>query len=237
MGALLVLVVAQASFLGYVLVASLRMRTEMPASYSLARIRERERSQPNAPRIHVDLPDIPIPLTYSLIAVEDHRFADHAGFDVEAIQRAIRINREYGYLAYGGSTITQQLARTVFLYTKKSYLRKALEVEAAILMDFVLSKERTLELYLNLVEWGPGVFGLGAAAEYHYGKAVRGLSGEEIVDLLTILASPVRYDPNDIDESEQLRLRRASIERTYEIISQLPSQKRIEIRPVSQGGT
>jgi len=129
------------------------------------------------------------------IATEDFRFYDHPGIDIEAIKRAYVVNRKVGYRMYGGSTITQQLTRTLFLIPKKLILRKYIEVYMSLIMELFLTKERILELYLNYCEWGKGIFGISMAAKHHFNKEIRDLTIDEITRLITILANPVDFSP------------------------------------------
>lgn len=143
------------------------------------------------------------PLTYTkipsfakrgVIYLEDHLFWTHNGLVWEAIQKAYETNQKVGKVAYGGSTITQQLARTLFLFPERMYLRKGLEAGTALILETVLSKERILELYLNNIEWGPGIFGIEAAARYHYGTGARNLNKEQLSRLLAIVTNPVAFN-------------------------------------------
>jgi monofunctional biosynthetic peptidoglycan transglycosylase len=228
---LLAIATAQVAFLLHITIESLMLRNRIPQWYSLLAIREWSTGSRAAPQVPVSLEEVPISLLYTLVVIEDHEFANHAGFQMDSIRRAVRINRAFGYRAYGGSTLTQQLARTLFLYPRKSYLRKILEIEAAVVLDIVLSKERILELYVNCVEWGPSLFGLGAAAQRYYNEPVSALAASQIVDLVTILASPVLYDPESYMESQMLRRRHAAVYAIHTFVDGLPSRKRVEIRP------
>jgi monofunctional biosynthetic peptidoglycan transglycosylase len=150
-----------------------------------------------------------------LVALEDGAFYRHHGIDLAAIQNAIRVNKEVGRTMYGGSTITQQLARSLFLTTHRSYIRKYLEAGIAVALEAFLAKERILELYFNYVEWGPGVFGIGAAARYYYGKDVSKMSVDEYRRLVAILSSPVRYGVWTFPSSPLLAERYAYLVRVF----------------------
>jgi len=128
-----------------------------------------------------------------IIYLEDHNFRTHFGIVWGAIVEAWDANQRLGYEAYGGSTITQQLARTLFLIPEKNWVRKGAEAMIAVLLEVVLSKDRILELYLNNIEWGPGVFGIEAGSRYQFGTGVRNLSKEQLARLLAIITSPVKY--------------------------------------------
>lgn len=139
-------------------------------------------------------------LAAAVIASEDARFFAHHGLDWTEIERAVEEKLNAGRLR-GASTITQQLVRNLFLTTDRSVLRKGVELPLALLAELLLSKHRILELYLNVVEWGPGVFGAEAAARYHYGLAAAGLSREQAARLAAILPSPRKRSPAAMDGS------------------------------------
>jgi len=143
----------------------------------------------------VPLDKIPSDIIKMAIATEDYRFYTHPGIDIEAIKRAYVINRKVGYHMYGGSTITQQLSRTLFLMPKKLLIRKYAEVLISLEMEMLLSKERILELYLNYCEWGKGIFGVARASEHYYRKDPDRLTIDQTARLITILANPISYGP------------------------------------------
>jgi membrane peptidoglycan carboxypeptidase len=153
-----------------------------------------------------------------LVRLEDYTFYQHHGIDLQAIKDAARVNRIIGRPLYGGSTITQQLARTLYLTPDKSYARKYVEAILALCMEMVLRKERILELYFNYVEWGPGVYGIGAAAAYHYGKDVRSLTVDEYRRLLTLLSSPLRYGVTSFERSRLLAERYSYLVTTFPVL-------------------
>lgn len=130
----------------------------------------------------------------AVIAAEDTGFVDHHGIEWEAIERAARVNLEAGEIAQGGSTITMQLAKNLFLSSDRSYIRKAQEIVIAGMLELVMDKARILELYLNLVEWGDGVFGIEAAARHYYGASAARLNPRQAAWLAAILPAPKRYD-------------------------------------------
>jgi len=136
---------------------------------------------------------ISLQLKRAVVAAEDARFLDHEGFDWEAIQRALERMEERGRIAGGGSTISQQLAKNLFLSGERSWLRKGQEALITWMLEQALSKRRILELYLNVAEWGEGVFGAEAAARYHFGVAAGSLDAEQAAWLAAILPSPRRY--------------------------------------------
>jgi monofunctional glycosyltransferase len=168
---------------------------------------------PQDPPDFVPLARMPATLVRAVIYIEDLRFYRHHGFDPASIRYAIELNRRLGYRAYGGSTITQQLARTLFLIPSKTYFRKYLELLAAVEMELILSKSRILELYLNQAEWGPGIWGVQDAARTYFGKDVASLAPEQIVRLVTVLPSPLRYTPDTFDSNAILTRRYQAVER------------------------
>ena len=134
-------------------------------------------------------------LQRAVIAAEDASFFVHEGFDWEGLRDAAIHNFEAGELRRGGSTITQQLAKNLYLSTERSLLRKAREALITRTLEHRLTKERILELYLNVAEWGRGIYGAEAAARHHFGKSAAGLTADEAAWLAAILPSPQRYDP------------------------------------------
>ena len=156
---------------------------------------------------YVPLERIPRNLQRMVVRVEDYKFYKHAGVDAEALFNAFKLNRRFGRVRYGGSTITMQVARTLFLVPEQSYLRKYLEILIAIELDLVMKKSRILELYLNYCEWGKGVYGIGSAASYYYHKKVQELTVDESRRIVTILASPLRYTVDNFEGRKSLRRR------------------------------
>jgi monofunctional biosynthetic peptidoglycan transglycosylase len=134
-------------------------------------------------------------LQHAVIAAEDGRFYQHHGIDWKAVQKVADDSRETGAVTRGASTITQQLVKNLFFTTHHNPLRKALEYTLAPLADRILGKKRVLELYLNIVEWGPGVYGAEAAAEYHYHTSAARLNREQSARLAACLPSPRRRRP------------------------------------------
>jgi monofunctional biosynthetic peptidoglycan transglycosylase len=128
----------------------------------------------------------------AVIASEDQLFFEHNGFDIKGIKNAIEKNKQ-GKKLRGGSTISQQVARNVFLWQKRSWLRKGLEAYFTVLIEFVWGKERILEVYLNIAELGPNTFGMKAAAHNFFKKAPSKLSRQEAARLAACLPSPRRY--------------------------------------------
>jgi len=134
-------------------------------------------------------------LVQAVVISEDDKFWSHKGFDFEAIKTALRRDIRNKTWRYGGSTITQQLAKNIFLSPSKDPLRKLREFIITWRLENTLSKKRILELYLNVVEWGDGVFGAEAASQRYYGKPASELTPREAVHLAVVLPSPRRYNP------------------------------------------
>jgi monofunctional biosynthetic peptidoglycan transglycosylase len=134
-------------------------------------------------------------LKRAVVAAEDAKFVGHEGFDWQAISRAIERNEKKGRIVAGASTISQQLAKNLFLSGERSWLRKGEEAAITWMLEATLSKRRILELYLNFAEWGEGVFGAEAAARYHFGVTAAALNAEQAAYLAAILPSPRRYAP------------------------------------------
>ena len=136
---------------------------------------------------------ISVQLKRAVIASEDARFTEHEGVDWEAIEKAYKENLRRGKPARGGSTITQQLAKNLFLSPERSYLRKVQELMITYMIEALWDKRRILEVYLNVVEWGEGLFGAEAAARHYYGVGAAQLNGEQASRLAAYLPNPKRY--------------------------------------------
>lgn len=167
-----------------------------------------------APR-PVPLKTIPVYIRSMLIGVEDGKFYSHHGLDFEAFKRARKINAIVGRPLYGGSTLTMQLARTLFLVPEKSYIRKYLEIIVALEMEAILSKDRILELYFGYAEWGKGIFGIEAASRKYYKLPVNSLDRDQAARLVTLLSSPIKYTPATLSKSGILRERYAYLSRRF----------------------
>jgi len=135
-------------------------------------------------------------LKRAVIAAEDARFTEHEGVDWEAIERAYEANRKKGKVVRGGSTITMQLAKNLFLSGERSYLRKGQELVITYMIETVMTKRRILELYLNVAEWGVGVFGAEAGARHHFGVSAAQLGPWEAARMAAMLPRPRYYDAN-----------------------------------------
>lgn len=149
-------------------------------------------------------------LEHAVVAAEDDGFFQHHGFDWEALRDAAESQWERSRRRRGGSTITQQLVKNLFLTTHRTWLRKAVEVPLTILAEVLLPKRRILELYLNVVEWGPGVFGADAAARYHYGIPPAWLERTQAARLAACLPAPHRRVPQKMGAVSAVILRHMS---------------------------
>ncbi|MBP8020605.1 MAG: monofunctional biosynthetic peptidoglycan transglycosylase [Agitococcus sp.] len=147
-------------------------------------------------------------LKKALITSEDAKFLDHEGFDWEGIQTAWEKNLKKGKIVAGGSTISQQLAKNLFLSGKKTPWRKLEEAAITIMMEKMMSKRRIFEIYLNVIEWGNGVFGAEAAARHYYRKSARNLSAGESAKLAAMVPNPRYFDKH---RSDRRLLRKARI--------------------------
>jgi monofunctional biosynthetic peptidoglycan transglycosylase len=147
-------------------------------------------------RSWVSLEAVSPALLRSVVAAEDARFFQHHGIDVDAVERARRYNvRHRGLRLHGASTITMQCARNVFLWQGRTYLRKALEIYFAALLELLWDKRRILEVYVNVAEWGDGVFGVEAAARRYFGVDAARLTRRQAALLAAALPSPLRSNP------------------------------------------
>ena len=136
---------------------------------------------------------ISIHLKRAVITSEDARFSEHEGVDWDAVEKAYKENVKRGRPAKGGSTITQQLAKNLFLSPERSYLRKGQELVITYMIEALWDKRRILEVYLNAVEWGEGIFGAEAAARHYYGLSAAQLGTEQSARLAAYLPNPKRY--------------------------------------------
>jgi monofunctional glycosyltransferase len=139
---------------------------------------------------------VSVHLKRALIAAEDAKFLEHEGFDWESIQQAYEKNLQKGKVIAGGSTISQQLAKNLFLSNTRTPWRKAEEALITLMLEHVMDKKRILELYLNSIEWGNGVFGVEAAARHYYGISAAALSREQSARLAAMVPNPRFYDRN-----------------------------------------
>lgn len=144
----------------------------------------------------------------AVIASEDQKFLDHGGFDWEAIESALEENKT-GKRIRGGSTISNQTAKNVFLWPGRNLLRKGMEAYFTILMEFFWSKERIMEVYLNVIEMGDGIYGAEAASQFYFGKSAAELNRQEAALIAAVLPNPRRWRPDQ--PSSYIRQRQAWI--------------------------
>jgi monofunctional biosynthetic peptidoglycan transglycosylase len=170
-----------------------------PGKTSVMRQREEEAQRAGRPPRHVQrwvpLSRVSRHLVHAVIAAEDQKFFGHEGIDWEAIKKSAEFNRKKGRLARGGSTITQQLVKNLFFTTHRSFTRKIREVMVAYWLEGELTKGRILELYLNVIEWGDGIYGCEAAALRYYGRPASSLDEEEAAGLAAMIPNPRRINP------------------------------------------
>jgi monofunctional biosynthetic peptidoglycan transglycosylase len=146
-------------------------------------------------------------LEHAVIAAEDARFYQHHGFDWHAIQIAAEDDMEGGRIR-GGSTLTQQLVKNLFFGTGRSWLRKGAEFSLVPMAEFILGKRRILEIYLNVVEWGPGIYGAESASHYYYRTAARNVGRQQAAQLAAILPLPLKRRPERMNHYSALILER-----------------------------
>lgn len=159
-------------------------------------------------------------LPVAVMASEDQRFLIHHGFDFDAIQKAVKRNREGGRRKLGASTISQQTAKNVFLWPGRSWVRKGFEAYFTVLIELIWGKHRIMEVYLNSIEMGDGIYGAEAVAQRHFGKPASELTRAECALIATTLPNPLRM--NSSSPSAYMRSRRGKIERQMRHIDLFP---------------
>ena len=161
-----------------------------------ARLAEVRKQRPDARLAYVWVPyeRISVELKRAMIAAEDARFVDHEGFDWEGIQLALDRNYRKGRVVAGGSTISQQLAKNLFLSPERTYWRKGEEALVTVMLETILDKRRILELYLNVIEWGNGVFGCEAASRRYFGVGAAALDATQAARLAAMAPNPRYYE-------------------------------------------
>jgi monofunctional biosynthetic peptidoglycan transglycosylase len=189
-----------------------------PASSSFMedRLEVMQDKNPNAELKHkwVDYNKISKNLKRALIVSEDAKFVDHEGFDWEGIQKAYEKNVKKGKIVAGGSTISQQLAKNLFLSTKRTPWRKGEEVIITLMLEAVMDKQRIFEIYLNVIEWGNGVFGAEAASRHYFKVSAAQLSPEQAARLAAMVPNPRFYDRN--------RQAPGMLKKTFIILERMP---------------
>lgn len=180
------------------------------SAFMEARLEKMQVLEPDAELKHRWVPykKISNNLKRAVIASEDAKFLDHEGFDWEGIQTAWEKNLKKGRIVAGGSTISQQLAKNLFLSGRKTPWRKLEEAAITVMMESVMSKRRIFEIYLNVIEWGDGVFGAEAAARHYYKKPAASLGAGEAAKLAAMVPNPRYFDKH---RSDRKLLRKARI--------------------------
>lgn len=156
-------------------------------------------------------------LQSAVIAAEDTRFLEHSGFDFDAIDKALQYNKRSTRRVRGGSTISQQVAKNVFLWPDRSWVRKGIETYFTVLIELLWSKRRILEVYLNVIEFGDGVYGAEAAAQTYFKKPASKLNASEAALLAAVLPNPRRFLVNR--PSGYIRFRQSMIQRRIRTVS------------------
>jgi monofunctional glycosyltransferase len=154
-------------------------------------------------------------LKRAIVAAEDARFTEHEGFDWDAIEKALEKNRQRGKVVAGASTISQQLAKNLFLSPSRTPWRKGQEALITVMIEHVMDKRRILEIYLNVIEWGDGVFGAEAAARHYFGTGAANLNPEAAARLAAMVPNPRFYDRN--------RSTRWLMRKTQVILARMPA--------------
>lgn len=173
------------------------------------------RGYPIYKREYIALERIPKSTQDMLLALEDGNFYKHFGFEWDMIQDAHKRNKRAGKIRFGASTISNQLARTMFLTTDRNYFRKYLEIQVTLVLEVFMTKRRMLELYFNYVEWGKGVYGIETASKAYFGKSVSKLSKSQSMRVLSVLSNPIRYTPHTYMKSASARERYAMLQRYF----------------------
>ena len=159
------------------------------------------RHQRYRPRyVFIPIGRISMDLQHAAIAAEDGRFYEHHGIDWQEVRKVVADDIEKGRASRGASTITQQLVKNLFFTTHRNPLRKVLEFTVAPMAEVFLPKKRILELYLNVIEWGPGIYGAEAAARNYYGVPASRLGREQSARLAAVIPSPLRWKPGRMDD-------------------------------------
>ncbi|MCS6816243.1 MAG: monofunctional biosynthetic peptidoglycan transglycosylase [Blastocatellia bacterium] len=211
-----------------ILIQVIRFRTIAPRMTALMRQRAEEaRARGQVPkRVHVWIPyeRLSPHLVRAVLAGEDPRFFVHHGFDWGQIREALKENLEEGEIVRGASTITQQLAKNLFLSTSRNPLRKVHEAVITVELEAILGKRRILELYLNVIEWGDGIYGAEAAARHYFGISAAHLTPEQAAFLAAIIPNP-RETYNPAKHPARVERRRRIIQRRMREVS-IPPQFR-----------
>jgi monofunctional glycosyltransferase len=187
------------------------LKTENPKETAMMRYRDQQsrdkKHKTTRRQSWTPLSQISSQLIQAVLISEDDKFFQHDGFDWEGIKVAMEKNLDRKRWSAGGSTITQQLAKNLYLNPSKNPFRKLREAVLAVQMEKVLSKKRILEIYLNVIEWGDGVYGIGAASGYYFNKTPADLNASQAIRLASVLPNPLRYSPIH-DSNKRMRTQR-----------------------------
>ena len=212
-----------------------KLKKENPKKTSFMEYREREWREKGKKikitQIWTPLSNISPYLIKAVLIAEDDKFYRHEGFDFEAIQKAIEKDIKKKKFKFGGSTISQQLAKNLYLTPSKNPIRKIKEAILTWRIERTLSKKRILEIYLNAAEWGKGIFGIEAASRHYYGKPASALAPEEAARLASVLPNPRKYNPIGTSKYVENRsriiydimVRRGIVIPEYEEIENIPA--------------
>lgn len=176
----------------FVAVLLLYWKTQ-PVHTSAFMLRHNVTTFSRAQQVWVESDQIARSVKQAAIASEDAKFSNHEGFDWDGIEQAMKRNERTGAVRAGGSTISQQLAKNLFLFPERSYVRKAEEAVITVMLENMWSKERILTVYLNVAEFGKGIYGIEAAAQHYYGKPAARLSAPQAASLIAMLPNPKYY--------------------------------------------
>lgn len=165
-------------------------------AFMTVRLSELRAEHPDARLAYAWVPyeRISVQVKRAMIAAEDAKFVEHEGFDWDGIEQALDRNERRGRIVAGGSTITQQLAKNLFLSSQRSYWRKSEEALITLMLEAILDKRRILELYLNVIEFGEGIFGIEAAARHYFGVGAGALTAEQAARLAAMAPNPRYYE-------------------------------------------
>ncbi len=175
----------------------------VPVPYTLTMMTRNIQSEEGIQKEWVSFEEVSPNVPLAILAAEDQKFPDHHGFDWAGMKAAY-VSNQNGGVQRGGSTISQQVAKNVFLWQHKSYLRKGLEMYFTGLIELLWSKERILEVYMNVAETGPNTFGVEAGAQKHFQTSAKNLSKEEAARLIQVLPSPNRYSSHPNQRTQQI---------------------------------
>ncbi len=201
-----------AAFYGFCTLALIYVRSYPPPTTAVQIERRVEAIISRKPYVYssewTPLSNIPEVVRHAVIAAEDGAFYTHHGVDWDELEIAVDDWRTQDKPLRGASTLTQQLVKNFFLTTSRSPIRKVVEWTLAPLAELILSKDRILELYLNEIEWGPGVWGVGAASQYHYHQPLDSLTREQVARLAACIPSPLLRRPSRMDRYSGVILER-----------------------------